>query len=184
MGEGPPSPRQRRRRVTLSGLGKRIQERRRAGAEDEAAAPESKQRPEAEAAAPRRSPDPAAPGARVGRPAAPAPSPKSRHELAVERFNRSEHARTVAGLTRTLGPPFVSVGAAAGAPSEIRITVAWELSWYQWIVDVRDESRAIYEVAKGFEMDELDGPAREWNAHALAEGQLVLGGPPQSMVRS
>src|SRR4051812_26025494 len=59
-------------------------------------------------------------------PAAPSP-----FERAVARFNSSEAGRTVAGLTRTLGRPFASVGAAAGAPGEVRITVAWEFSWYQ-----------------------------------------------------
>lgn len=124
----------------------------------------------------RSSPDPAAPGAGVGR--APLPeSPATRLERAVARFNHSEHARTVAGLTRTLGLPSVSVGAAAGSPSEIRITVAWELSWYQWGVDLKDELRPLYEIDKGHELDELDGPARQWNATAIEGGQLRLGAP-------
>ena len=126
---------------------------------------------------PRSSPDPAAPGAGVGR-APPLPeSPATRLERAVMRFNASEHARTVAGLTRTLGLPSVSVGAAAGSPSEIRITVAWELSWYQWGIDLKDELRPVYEIDKGFELDELDRPARQWNATATEGGQLRLGAP-------
>ena len=66
----------------------------------------------------------------------------------MDRFNESRSARTVAGLMRTLGTPRVSVGAAAGSPSEVRITVAWELSWYQWGVDVGDESRPVFELGK------------------------------------
>jgi hypothetical protein len=120
-------------------------------------------------------PDPAARGARVGRAG---PEPGTRIERAVLRFNESEHARTVAGLTRTLGPPQVSVGAAAGSPNEIRLTVAWELSWYQWGVDLGEPSRAVYEIDKGHEISEIDASAREWNAHAGEGGSLRLGTVP------
>jgi len=96
----------------------------------------------------------------------------------VSRFNESEHARTVAGLTRTLGQPQVSVGAAAGSPNEIRLTVAWELSWYQWGVDLGEPSRAVYEIDKGHEISEIDASAREWNAHAAEGGSLRLGTVP------
>ncbi|HEY8640286.1 MAG TPA: hypothetical protein VIL53_07250 [Solirubrobacterales bacterium] len=122
-------------------------------------------------------PDPAARGARVGRAGA-IPEPGTRIERAVSRFNESEHARTVAGLTRTLGQPQVSVGAAAGSPNEIRLTVAWELSWYQWGVDLGEPSRAVYEIDKGHEVSEIDASAREWNAHAAEGGSLRLGTVP------
>ena len=126
---------------------------------------------------PERVPDPAARGAGVGR-ASPAPEPGTRTERAVARFNASEHARTVAGLTKTLGEPLVSIGAAAGSPNEIRFTVAWELSWYQWGVDVGAPSRPVYEIGKGYEISEIDEPARQWNAHAIDGGQLKLGRDP------
>jgi hypothetical protein len=103
-------------------------------------------------------------------------SPQETHAQAIARFNASEAARTVAGLTRTLGEPWVSVGAAAGSPSEMRITVAWELSWYQWGVDLSDELATVFPIDKGGEIDQLDGSARQWNATATA-GQVVLGAP-------
>lgn len=123
--------------------------------------------------------DPAAPGANVGRRPEPEASetPRGRLERAVERFNASEAARTVAGLTRTLGEPRVSIGSAAGSPSEVRITVAWELSWYQWGVDLGDEMRAVFQLGKGDVIDQLDGSAREWNARAGEGGRLALGVP-------
>jgi hypothetical protein len=99
-------------------------------------------------------------------------------ERAVSRFNESEHARTVAGLTRTLGAPLVSVGAAAGSPNEIRLTVAWELSWYQWGVDLSEPQRAVYEIDKGYEISEIDAPAQQWNAHAAGGGTVRLGKVP------
>jgi len=123
--------------------------------------------------------DPAAPGANVGRRPDPevVESPQGRLERAVARFNSSDAARMVAGLMRTLGQPQVSIGSAAGSPSEVRITVAWELGWYQWGVDLSDEMRAVFQLGKGNEIDELDGSARQWNASAGERGTLALGVP-------
>ena len=97
---------------------------------------------------------------------------------AVDRFNASASARTVAGLMRTLGVPRVSIGAAAGSGDEVRITVAWELSWYQWGVDLGEPSRAVYEINKGHEISEIDASAQQWNAHTADGGSLRLGRAP------
>jgi len=123
-----------------------------------------------------RNPDPAAAGARPQR-IDPGPAQLSPFERAVARFNASEASRTVGGLVRTLGAPWVSVGASAGAPREIRITVAWELSWYQWGVDLGDELRPVFQIDKGLEMDQLDSAARQWNASAVEGGRLLLVAP-------
>jgi hypothetical protein len=97
-------------------------------------------------------------------------------ERAVARFNSSEAGHTVVGLTRTLGKPFASVGAAAGAPDEVRVTVAWELSWYQWGVDIGDELRPVFQIDKGRELDQLDRAARQWNASVGDDGVLAVAG--------
>jgi hypothetical protein len=129
--------------------------------------------------------DPAAPGANVGRRADPetTESPRGRLDRAVERFNASEVARTMAGLIRTLGKPQVSIGSAAGSPSEVRITVAWELCWYQWGVDLGDELRTVFQIGKGDEIDQLDGSARQWNARAGEGGRIALGVPLPKRLR-
>jgi hypothetical protein len=121
-------------------------------------------------------PDPAVPPRRA-RPLPPpdefGPTP---FERAVARFNSSAAGRTVAGLTRTLGVPRASVGASAGAPGEVRVTVAWELSWYQWGVDIGDELRPVFELGKGGEIEQLDAAARQWNALVAEDGKLRLAG--------
>jgi hypothetical protein len=117
--------------------------------------------------------DPAAPGANIRRRQAEAPG--GRLERAVARFNESAAGRTAAGLTRSLGRPTVSVGAAAGSSSEVRITVAWELCWYQWCVDLGDERQRVFEIAKGEDVEQLDRSARHWNAGVGEAGQLVFG---------
>jgi hypothetical protein len=99
-----------------------------------------------------------------------------RLEDAVDRFNASPSTRTVGGLMRTLGTPRVSIGAAAGSPSEVRITIAWELSWYQWGVDIGDELRPVFQIDKGRELDQLDRAARQWNASVGEDGRLSLAG--------
>jgi len=119
--------------------------------------------------------DPAAPGANVGR--RETESPGDRLERAAARFNASDAAHTVAGLTRSLGESRVSIGAAAGSPSEVRITVAWELCWYQWGVDLGDKLRPVFPVGKGNEVEQLDPSARQWNARTSMDGQLALGTP-------
>ena len=129
-------------------------------------------------ATPLPSQDPAAPSRR--RPSAlpldeAAPTP---FERAVARFNSSEAGQTVAGLTRTLGVPRASVGASAGAPDEVRITIAWELSWYQWGVDIADELRPVFALDKGGEIDQIDAAARQWNAAVGEDGRLRLAGEP------
>jgi len=136
-------------------------------------------RPGAPAPAPATaSPDPAGSSRRT-RPMLPldeaSPTP---FERAVARFNSSEAGRTVAGLTRTLGVPRASVGASAGAPGEVRVTVAWELSWYQWGVDIGDELRSVFALDKGGEIAQLDAAARQWNAVVAGDGTLRLAGDP------
>jgi hypothetical protein len=96
-------------------------------------------------------------------------------ERALELFNHSEHARTVAGLTRTLGAPLVSALPSADAPSDVTIIVAWELSWYRYRVDLGDEGDPIELQGKGDEIDELGESPNDWNAELAANGDLVLG---------
>jgi hypothetical protein len=117
--------------------------------------------------------DPAAPGANIRRRQVEAPG--SRLERAVTGFNESSAARTVAGLTRSLGRPTVSVGVAAGSSNQVRITVAWELCWYQWGVDLDKEQSEVFEIAKGEDVEQLDRSARHWNARVGKSGQLLFG---------
>jgi hypothetical protein len=114
--------------------------------------------------------DPAAPGANIRR--RQIDSSSVRLERAVELFNASQAGRTAAGLTRSLGPPRASVGAAAGSPTLVRITVAWELCWYQWAVD---QAGRVAEIGKGEDVEQLDRSARHWNASVGKRGQLIFG---------
>lgn len=94
-------------------------------------------------------------------------------ERALELFNASDHPRTIAGIARTLGPPWVHTSPDANAPSEVTIVVAWELSWYRYRIDLGDADEPILLLEKGDELGELEEPLREWNALAGDNGQLT-----------
>jgi hypothetical protein len=96
-------------------------------------------------------------------------------ERALELFNNSEHVRTIGGIARTLGEPWVSATPLAAAPSEVSITVAWELSWYRYRVDLGDADDPVTLQSKGQELDELEESMRDWNATALPDGKLAVG---------
>jgi hypothetical protein len=96
-------------------------------------------------------------------------------ERALELFNLSEHVRTIGGIAKTLGEPWVSAAPLAEAPAEVSIVVAWELSWYRYRVDLGDADDPVNLVAKGQELDELDESMRDWNATALPDGRLAVG---------
>ncbi len=123
-------------------------------------------------------------------PNAPGRSPRDRRQVravptnaqlkldrAINVFNESEHARTVAGIARTLGAPGVSALGSASSSAEVLLTVAWELAWYQYTVDLSDRKEPVQLRARGEELEELPEEAREWNAQALVNGTLVLGAP-------
>jgi hypothetical protein len=122
------------------------------------------------------------------RPPPPRPRPKDpRHvraipttaqakvERALELFNGSTHQRTVAGLARTLGTPFVSAQPDAAQGSQVTVVVAWELSWYRYRVDLGDEADPVMMLDKGEEIEQIDEGLRDWNARLDPEGRVLAG---------
>ena len=94
-------------------------------------------------------------------------------ERALELFNGSGHQRTVAGLARTLGPPWVSALPDPTQASAVSVLVAWELSWYRYRVDLGDEADPVMMLDKGEELDQIDESLRAWNAGLDADGRVV-----------
>jgi hypothetical protein len=101
--------------------------------------------------------------------------PERRIKRAFEGFNESQYRRTVSGLIRSLGGPWVTAVSTDDEPGLVRITVAWELSWYQWEVDLTADGNSVRELARGDEVGELDEADRAWNAHAAEDGELRFG---------
>jgi predicted Fe-S protein YdhL (DUF1289 family) len=94
-------------------------------------------------------------------------------ERALELFNGSGHQRTVAGLARTLGPPWVSAQPDPAQASAVSVLVAWELSWYRYRVDLGDEADPVMMLDKGEEIDQIDESLRAWNAGLDEDGRVV-----------
>ena len=100
-------------------------------------------------------------------------------DRALDLFNRSEHPRTIAGIGRTLGAPQASAQTSEASAAEVVLTVAWELSWYQFTVDLSDPREPVQVRAQGQELRELGEEARSWNLEVDAEGRLSTAGSQQ-----
>jgi hypothetical protein len=98
--------------------------------------------------------------------------PHSLARRAADRFNASDARRTVAGLVRSLGEPHASIEVGEGA-DDAKVTIAWELSWYQWEIDPGAHGQ-VRQVRKGDEIEELSEAERDWNARVADDGSLRL----------
>ena len=102
---------------------------------------------------------------------------------ALAAFNHSDHRRTVAGLTRTLGAPRATAFEITNADglSAVRLTVAWEITWYQWEVGPSGRSHEVRESAKGDTIDQLRSDDRAWNVMVDADGTLQQRSSPATV---
>jgi len=91
---------------------------------------------------------------------------------AADLFNASQYRRTVGGIGKSLGTPQVSVVVLSGVNSEVVITVAWEISWYQYRVSPESDNPVRLE-SRGHDPSELEGSFTSWNAHMEDDGRLV-----------
>jgi hypothetical protein len=93
---------------------------------------------------------------------------------ALELFNASEHPRTVAGLARTLGAPHAGAATSTASAAEVVLTVAWELSWYQFNVDLSDGREPVRLRGQGQELSELPPDVQDWNCEMAPDGTINL----------
>jgi hypothetical protein len=95
-------------------------------------------------------------------------------QQALEVFNASEFPRRIAGVSRSLGTPEVSIRSAEHLESVVRIVVAWELSWYRYEVDLSEPVAEARLLAQGSELSELERGERLGNAVVDQAGALTL----------
>ena len=98
-------------------------------------------------------------------------------EAAIEVFNASEHPRTVAGITRSLGLPDVSVHPSSPVAAIVHVIVAWELCWYRYEIDLSEEVPTVRGAGQGYEVTELSELEATVNAAADEAGRLEAGAP-------
>jgi hypothetical protein len=66
----------------------------------------------------------------------------------------------------------VSVVALSGVNAEVVVTVAWDISWYQYRVSPESDNPVRLE-SRGHDPAELEGAFTDWNAHLADDGRLV-----------
>ena len=93
----------------------------------------------------------------------------------VDLFNGSAYRRTVSGIAKSLGRPRVSLIPLGGIRPDVVVTIAWDISWYQYRVDA-DASPAVRLEGRGDDVMELALRWRAWNAQAEDDGSVVIEG--------
>ena len=100
----------------------------------------------------------------------------SEQELAIleaaELFNGSTFRRTVGGIQKSLGEAQASFVPLSGTNGEIAVTVAWDISWYQYRVSP-ESGQPVRLERRGHELEELEPSFQGWNAHVEDGGRLV-----------
>ena len=91
---------------------------------------------------------------------------------AADIFNGSDYRRTVGGIAKSLGEPRASIVPLSGVSGELIVTVAWDISWYQYRV-TPDSAQPVRLAERGHELRELDATYQRWNAKIEDDGRLV-----------
>jgi hypothetical protein len=91
---------------------------------------------------------------------------------AADLFNASDYRRTVGGIAKSLGRPRVSIVPLSGVTGELVVTIAWDISWYQYRI-TPDSAQPIRLAGRGHELGDLDDSFKGWNAHVEDDGRLV-----------
>jgi hypothetical protein len=100
----------------------------------------------------------------------------SQRELAMveaaDLFNESDYRRTIAGIAKSLGVPKASIVPLSGTSSEVVMTVAWEISWYQYRVSP-DSAQPVRLAERGHDPRELEAMFTSWNAKLTRDGRIA-----------
>ena len=91
---------------------------------------------------------------------------------AAELFNGSAFRRTVAGIAKSLGEPKASVVPLSGVNAEVVVTVAWDISWYQYRV-TPESGQPVRLAERGHDPRELEAMFTSWNARLTQDGRIV-----------
>jgi hypothetical protein len=98
--------------------------------------------------------------------------PEQQMVEAADIFNGSDYRRTVGGIGKSLGQPRASIVPLSGVSGELIVTVAWDISWYQYRV-TPDSAQPVRLAERGHELADLDATYQRWNAKIEGDGRLV-----------
>lgn len=91
---------------------------------------------------------------------------------AADLFNASLFTRTVQGVARALGAPLVSIVPLSGVNSELVLTFAWEITWYQYRVHP-EAPQPIRLADRGADISEIEPAFTDWNAQLDENGRVI-----------
>jgi hypothetical protein len=98
--------------------------------------------------------------------------PEQQMVEAADIFNVSDFRRTVGGIAKSLGQPRASILPLSGVTGELIVTVAWDISWYQYRV-TPESVQPVRLAERGHELSDLDVSFKRWNARVEDDGRLV-----------
>jgi hypothetical protein len=105
-------------------------------------------------------------------------NPEHRLRAGLDLFNASEHTRTVASISKSLGLPSVHAGVDTGLGGKPVLTFIWgDMDWRRYIADPTEgvEEPRVYLVGTGGEPAEIRRSGWQPNARMDAKGRLMLG---------
>jgi hypothetical protein len=91
---------------------------------------------------------------------------------AADLFNASAFRRTVSGIAKSLGEPKASIVPLSGVNAEVVLTVAWDISWYQYRI-TPESGQPVRLAERGHDPRELEGMFTSWNARLTPDGRIV-----------
>jgi hypothetical protein len=91
---------------------------------------------------------------------------------AADIFNASDYRRTVGGIAKSLGKPRASIVPLSGVSGELIVSVAWDISWYQYRV-TPESAQPVRLAERGHELADLEATYQRWNAKVEDDGRLV-----------
>jgi hypothetical protein len=91
---------------------------------------------------------------------------------AAELFNESAFRRTIAGIARSLGQPKASIVPLSGTSNEVVLSVAWDISWYQYRI-TPDSAQPVRLAERGHDPRELESMFTSWNAKLTQDGRIA-----------
>jgi hypothetical protein len=91
---------------------------------------------------------------------------------AADLFNESAFRRTIAGIAKSLGAPKASIVPLSGTSSDVVLTVAWDISWYQYRI-APEAGQPVRLAERGHDPSELESLFTGWNARLTQDGRIA-----------
>ena len=91
---------------------------------------------------------------------------------AADLFNESAFRRTIAGIAKSLGEPKASIVPLSGTNNEVVLSVAWDISWYQYRI-TPESAQPVRLAERGHDPRELEGMFTGWNSRLTPDGRIV-----------